>query len=302
MTRLRPSAILWKEGGGYYSERAEKLLSEPVLPDLSRLRDRRVLELFERYGNLSTGSRVLEVGCGCSPWLPCLARQKGCSAVGIDIERFAAELARANLAGAGARGEILCRDAFDLGQNQDLLEKFDLVYSMGVIEHYDDAVERLAVLAKYLQEGGRILTMVPNLQGVNWLLQRLASLERLEMHVIYDRERLSRVHERAGFETIAAGYVGFYDGYLTAVTESTGKLRRRIHRWLCWGSSMFCEAWLRAGRGRAAPELPLIAPHVFYVGRRASHRQAFSGRQGQKKQRLMCKLDFWKFEISCSIL
>lgn len=276
MTQLRPSTTLWKEGGGYYFESPEKLAREPVLPDDRRLRDRRVMELFERYGDLSTGSRVLEVGCGCSPWLPYLARQKGCSVVGIDVERFAAELARANLAGAGARGEILCRDAFDLRQNQDLLEKFNLVYSMGVIEHYQDAVERLAVLAKYLQDGGRILTMVPNLQGVNWLLQRLASRERLEMHVIYDRERLSRAHERAGLETIAAGYIGFYDGYLTAVTESTGKLKRRLHRWLCWGSSMLSEAWLRTGRGRAAPELPWIAPFVFYVGRRALDRQVFS--------------------------
>jgi 2-polyprenyl-6-hydroxyphenyl methylase/3-demethylubiquinone-9 3-methyltransferase len=194
----------------------------------------------------------------------------GCSVVGVDIEPFAAELARTNLAGAGGKGAVLCRDAFDLNENEDLVERFDLVYSMGVIEHYDDPIRRLGVLARYLRPGGRILTTVPNLRAVNWLLQRLADLERLEMHVIYDSKKLARVHEAAGVETIAAGFVGFYDGYLTAAGRSTGRVRRWIHGWLCWASSMCCEAWVHAAGGVATPELSWFAPHVFYVGRRVS--------------------------------
>jgi 2-polyprenyl-6-hydroxyphenyl methylase/3-demethylubiquinone-9 3-methyltransferase len=259
---------LWKEGGGYYGETPEELRKQPILPDLRRLLDRRLLALFERYAKLTVGSRVLEVGCGRSPWLPVLALQLSCSVVGVDIEPFAAELARANLSGAGAKGEILCRDAFDLNENEDLAERFDAVYSRGVLEHFDDPSRRLGVLAKYLRPEGRILTTVPNLRGVNWLLQRLADLERLEMHVIYDSKKLARVHEAAGFETIAAGYVGYYDGYLTATGTSTGRVRRGIHGWLCWASSMCCEAWVRVASGVATPELSWIAPHVFYVGRR----------------------------------
>jgi 2-polyprenyl-6-hydroxyphenyl methylase/3-demethylubiquinone-9 3-methyltransferase len=268
MTKVLSSEALWKEGGGYYTEKPEELQRRPILPDTRRLRDRRILALFRRHGNLGRMSHVLEIGCGKSMWLPCLVREFGCLVAGIDIEPFAAELARANLAGAGVKGEIFCRDAFDADQNHDLLGRFDLIYSMGVMEHFDDAAERLAILARYLKPGGRILTTVPNLQGVNWVLQRFASIERLNMHVVYDTKRLTDIHVRAGFETLAAGYVGFYEGFLSATDRQTTPLRCRIHERLCWASNMAAAAWTRLGGAWLAPEMKWIAPHVFCVGRR----------------------------------
>jgi len=266
MTGVRPSDHVWKEGGGYYSQAPEELRRRPLLPDVGRLRDRRILELFDRHGNLSEGSKVLEVGCGRSRWLPYLARERKLVVAGVDIEPYAAELARANLAGYGAEGEILCRDAFVREQNPDLVGRFDLVYSMGVMEHFDDVSARIEVLSGYLRPGGRILTTVPNLRGMNWALQRLADLETLEMHVIYDPDRLRRVHERAGFRTIASGHAGFLDGYLSSAARARGLVRRRMHGWLCRAAGMGGEAWTRLGRGAVTPEIGWLSPHVFYVG------------------------------------
>ncbi len=263
--RLQASADLWKPGGGYYLETASQLKAKPVLPDLTRLTDRRLRALFE--GHARSGSRVLEIGCGGSAWLPYLGLLMGCTVVGIDIEPFAAELARANLAGAGVQGEILCRDGFDLEANADLARSFDLVYSRGVMEHFADPVRRLRILASYLKSHGRILTTVPNLQGVNWWFQRIADLERLDMHVVYDAGALTRVHEDAGFRTIAAGYVGFYDGWMTASGPGAGRLRQRIHHWLCRVSSLGGAAFERVCPSVLIPELRWMAPHVFYVGR-----------------------------------
>jgi 2-polyprenyl-6-hydroxyphenyl methylase/3-demethylubiquinone-9 3-methyltransferase len=259
---------LWKEDGGYYTEDPEDLQRRPVLPDLKRLRERRIFDLFRLHGNLGRWSEVLEIGCGRSKWLPCLAQHFGCRVTGLDIEPYAAELARANLAGAAVGGKILCRDAFDAGSNEDLVNRFDLIYSMGVMEHFDDAAERLAILSRYLKPGARILTSVPNLQGFNWLLQRYASLERLQMHVVYSAKSLADIHRRAGFETLAAGYAGFYDGFLSAVDRHTAPRRQKLHGWMCWSSNMAAEAWIRTWHGRITPELKWAAPHVFCVCRR----------------------------------
>jgi 2-polyprenyl-3-methyl-5-hydroxy-6-metoxy-1,4-benzoquinol methylase len=263
-----PSDWLWKEGSGYYTDTSEALAMRPVLPDLRKLRDWRLFDLFETHGGLVPGSRVLEVGCGRSPWLPFLARNLDCRIAGIDIEPHAAELARANLKGAGARGEVICGDAFALSGRKDLRASFDLLYSMGVMEHYADVIGRLSILAGYLRPGGRILTTVPNLQGVNWLLQRLGSLQTLRAHVVYDIERLVKVHEAAGFQTIASGYVGFFDGHVTSAAGTSSRLRRNVHRGMCRALGRCSEAWLRLAAGRGTPELNLTAPHVFYVGRR----------------------------------
>lgn len=269
MSKVLPSESLWKESGGYYTEKPEELRRHPLLPDTQRLRDRRVFDLFRNYGNLNSDSRVLEIGCGRSMWLPYIGREFDCRVVGLDIESYAAELARANLTGAGVTGKILCRDAFDVGQNIDLLESFDLIYSMGVMEHFDDASRRLEVLARYLKSGGRILTSVPNLQGVNWFMQRFASLERLNMHVVYDIKRLADIHKQAGLKTVAAGYVGFYDGYVSATDLKTAQFRQRIHEWLSRSSNMSAEAWIRVFRDRFSPEIKWLAPHVYYIGSRS---------------------------------
>jgi 2-polyprenyl-3-methyl-5-hydroxy-6-metoxy-1,4-benzoquinol methylase len=268
MSKLIASDALWKEGGGYYTEKPEDLRRNPLLPDTRRVRDQRILAMFETYGGLQRDSRVLEIGCGKSMWLPCLAREFGCSVSGIDIEPYAAELARANLAGAGMSGNILCRDAFNVGKNRDLLGTFDLIYSMGVMEHFEDASERLALLSNYLKPGGRLITTVPNLQGINWMLQRYASLERLHMHVVYDKKRLAAIHRRADLHVLAADYVGFYDGFVSAPDVSTAPTRRKLHERLCWATNMTAAAWLRASGARFAPELKWFAPHVFCAAQR----------------------------------
>src|SRR4029077_8297122 len=97
----------------------------------------------------------------------------------------AADRPRANLAGAGAAGDIHCGDAFALWRRDGLRGGFDLVYSMGLLEHFADRAARIAEAAHYLKPGGRILTTVPNLQGLNWLLQRIGSLDTLRAHVVH---------------------------------------------------------------------------------------------------------------------
>ncbi|HKY33166.1 MAG TPA: class I SAM-dependent methyltransferase [Candidatus Polarisedimenticolia bacterium] len=264
MPRVEPSDWLWKEGGAYYTAAPEDLLRRPVLPDPMRLRDRRLIDLFDRFGGISPGRRVMELGCGGSPWLPFLAVARGADVTGLELEPHAAELARANLLGAGARGTILCRDAF--ARWPDLEGRFDLVFSMGVMEHFDDVEVRLAAAGRYLRPGGRILTTVPNLQGINWTLQRLGDLRTLRAHVVHGRRSLRAAHEAAGFDTIAAGYSGFYDGFLTSSASST-PARRRVHAALCRLTSLAAAAWIRAGRGALAPEAPWWSAHVFCAGR-----------------------------------
>jgi len=271
MTAVRPSDALWKEGAGYYVESPEQIRRSPLLPDLRHLRDRRILELFDRHGNLAPGRRVLELGCGRSRWLPYLAIHRQCDVSGLDNEAFAAELARANLSGAGAQGRIVCGDAFDLERQKDLAGQFDLVYSMGLLEHFGDVVDRIAALIRYVKPGGRLLTTVPNMRGFNWMMQRLGSREILEMHVVYDRRRLVHVHEAAGLTTLAAGYAGFFDGHLSAAGAGARNIRVRLHGGLSRASSLLAEAWVRAGRGALAPELPWFSPHVYYVGSPAAH-------------------------------
>jgi SAM-dependent methyltransferase len=268
MTKLQAHDWRWKPGAGYYTSRTDELERQPLLPDARDRRDVVIAHLFARFlPPAATAPAVLELGCGASRWLPYLALQHGCRVTGLDYEPAAAELARANLRGAGVEGEVLCRDAFVARGNEDLAGRFDLVYSGGVLEHFADVVSCLAAIRRYLRPGGVILTIVPNLQGINWALQRLGDLNVLQTHVIYNAARLRRRHEEAGFQTLAWGYAGFYNGFVSATSSRTPPWRRRVHRALCRSSNLAAYGWLRLTRERIAPSLAWLSPSLYYVGR-----------------------------------
>lgn len=267
MKTVREHDWRWKADGGYYTNSAVELRDNPLLPDFRKLRDRKFAALFDRFVPAG-GGEVLELGCGASRWLPYLALRKGSRVSGVDYEPSAVDLTVANMRGAGAAGAILCRDAFDAAANADLGGRFDLVYSLGLLEHFDDLVRCLRAVVSYVRPGGLVMTIVPNLQGVNWALQRYGDLRILETHVVYDVDRLRRRHEEAGLATLATGYAGFYDGFVSATAPSTPPRRRRMHHAICRATNMAARAWLLATRERIAPELPWTAPAVYYVGRR----------------------------------
>jgi 2-polyprenyl-3-methyl-5-hydroxy-6-metoxy-1,4-benzoquinol methylase len=263
MDPVGPSEWLWKEGAGYYTHTESDLLAKPTLPNERFVRDRLMMHLFREHGRLTSGSKVLEIGCGGSSWLPYLAQTIGCQPCGIDLEPHAARLAQANLAGAGLSGQIYCRDGFDAEQNKDLWGQFDLVYSLGVIEHLEDVSSKLRVLGRFLKPGGRLISMVPNLQGLNWAMQRFGSVPVLQAHVVYTTRTLKDAHERAGFETLTTSYVGFCDGFLTS-SSGEPRLKKFVHRTACRMLSLGSAAWSRAGL--PTKEWRFIAPLVVYVG------------------------------------
>jgi 2-polyprenyl-6-hydroxyphenyl methylase/3-demethylubiquinone-9 3-methyltransferase len=268
MSTLRAHGWRWRPGGGYYTRSAAELEASPLLPDFRMRRDQDIAALLGRFLPATPDADVLELGCGASRWLPYMARV-GCRVTGIDYESSAATLAEANLRGVGASGTVLCRDAFDPHGNQDLVGRFDLVYSLGLLEHFDDIGGCLREVVRYVRPGGVVVTIVPNLQGLNWLLQRYGDLRTLQTHVIYDVERLRRPHEAAGLATEAAGYAGFYDGFVSAVSPSTPPRRRRLHHTLGRTTNLAAHAWLRLTRGRYAPDLAWTSPVVYYAGRRS---------------------------------
>lgn len=265
---LRPHDWRWQAGGGYYTSRPEDLEQHARLPDFRKRRDVQTAGLFDAFLPRDRTPEVLELGCGASAWLPYLALRKGCRVTGLDYEPSAVELTLANMRGANAAGDVLCRDAFATADNIDLVGRFDMIYSRGLFEHFADVVTCLRAVSPYLRRDGVILTMVPNLQGLNWALQRFGDIRVLETHVIYDVDLLRRRHEEAGFTTLFAGYLGFYDGFVSATAPGISQWRSTVHRTLCLASNLIAHHFARVMRGRALPEWAWLSPCVIYVGRR----------------------------------
>ncbi len=82
---------------------------------------------------LPAGGRVLDVGCGAGVYTA-LLNHHGFDVLGVDQDDAIVGLARKNAEYLRSEAQIEQGDAFDLGNHHG---KFDLAFSLGVVEHFD---------------------------------------------------------------------------------------------------------------------------------------------------------------------
>ncbi len=155
----------------------------------------------------SRPTSALEVGCGDSPWLPYLAREYHLEVAGIDYSERGCELARHRLQQASTRGTVYCRDLFTLSPEET--GTFDLVFSLGVVEHFADLNNVLSRLLRFVRPGGVLFTSVPNLRSLHGLGMWIYQPEVLAKHRVITREELAHTYQRLGLRDIRTGHAGF---------------------------------------------------------------------------------------------
>ena len=100
-----------------------------------------------------TIEKALEVGCGHGIVRQLVERDLGFAVDGCDLNRRALEMA------ANGKGRLFVYDIFD--RNPALLETYDLVLLMDVIEHLDDDLGFLSAALEHLKPGGIVAINVP---------------------------------------------------------------------------------------------------------------------------------------------
>jgi 2-polyprenyl-3-methyl-5-hydroxy-6-metoxy-1,4-benzoquinol methylase len=104
--------------------------------------------------------RIVEVGCGGGRWLARLAAGGNCHAHGVDYSEEGCTQAKSALQSVGAIDAIVITDdAFADAERQP--DAFDLVYSLGFVEHFDSVEVPLRMHMRFARPGGLIFTSVP---------------------------------------------------------------------------------------------------------------------------------------------
>ncbi len=171
-----------------------------------------ILEVIDRFASSSSPLSVLEVGGAPGGYLVHLWRKFGHDVCVLDNSPAGIELSRQNFAMLGVPGRVLERDLF---AGDDLEMKFDLVFSLGLIEHFEDTADIVDAHLSYVKPGGTLILGCPNFRGVNgWLLRRLSpSLLRWHNLDAMDISRWPAFERALGLEVKFRGYVaGFQPG------------------------------------------------------------------------------------------
>jgi len=208
----------------------------------------------------------IELGSGPARWMIYFHKVFGYRVFGCDYSEVSCELARKNLAQAGIAGEIAQADFFKLeGQ-------YDVVFSGGVIEHFDQPDEVLAGFARLVAPGGILITDVPNLGGLCGFYQRRLKPETFETHRLVRLSDIRGWHRALGLEELLATPYGSF-----SLSRLPGApWRSRLVQRLLWrpftllasrGINRLCLTLLRLG---LRVDHPLISPHLLVISRKSS--------------------------------
>lgn len=221
--------------------------------------------LFRRH--VTRGAQICEVGCADSAWIPYFIDQ-GMRVSGIDYsEKGVARLQRA-LERRGLSANLIAADMLDPAARPTAAN--DLVFSLGLVEHFRDPGAILRPMRDLLRDGGVLVTVVPNLLGLWGFLEGRVAPEVLAVHVLYSPPDLDAIHRQAGFEALEpARHFGTFGPLMMNVPS----IERRYPRTYRFGTGCLwlleqAVAWpLGTTLGRRS-ETRLLSSHIVGVYRR----------------------------------
>ncbi|MGQ9733631.1 MAG: class I SAM-dependent methyltransferase [Candidatus Bipolaricaulia bacterium] len=166
------------------------------------------LAVLIRWGRLSPGMRILDIGCGTGRLTIPLQQLTGAEVFGLDLSREMLDQAKRK-AGAEALHWVL-------GDAQALPfpgKSFDFAFMCLVLHHLEDKARALAEMARVLVPGGRGLIWTVSHQQIaaHPLNEFFPSLAELDLKRFPPIATIKALMEAAGFATIQVEPIAFQE-------------------------------------------------------------------------------------------
>jgi len=128
---------------------------------------------------------IIEIGCGGSSYLPYLQKKyKNLQIFGLDKSLKGCKSTNIELNKDSFLGCIICGDIF---QNP-FHNKFDIVFSIGFIEHFDEPLPVLEKHIEFLKPGGILICIIPNFIGFQGSFFKLNMWKKTTKECYYDKD------------------------------------------------------------------------------------------------------------------
>ncbi len=218
---------------------------------------------FKKILGNKKGFSVLEIGCANSIWPIYFYQYFDAKVYGLDYSEVGCERSRAFLKNYNVPGEIFCEDLFN--PCSDLLHKFDLVVSFGVVEHFENTADCLKACAAFVKPGGHLLTLIPNIPGVIGFIQKYVDRAVYDIHVPLTQKKLALAHHAANLNLQTCDY--FMSINLSVVNSGTFSSHpfNKYLRHTLSALSKIC--WMIEKYGIKIPKNKFTSPYIIALAK-----------------------------------
>ena len=179
------------------------------LPSYDSLNQQTSLELLNIITNYSTGDNVLEIGAGDSDFLIYLASKNiNKNYTGMDYSTIGCENLKERSKNFNLKIDVINEDLFT--EKSAHFNQFSMVYSLGVVEHFDDLTNVLNNTKRFCNSDGYHFASIPNMSGIYGLITKLIDKKTYDIHNPHDLNSFIRGHEKANMEIVLADYYGYF--------------------------------------------------------------------------------------------
>lgn len=105
--------------------------------------------------------------------------------------------------------------------------KYDLVFSIGLIEHFENSKEIISIHLKYMAENSHLIILLPNFTGLNGWFQRKFDRANYDKHYIPSMNPtiLKNILDELGLKNTSAGYLGKFGIWLERENQQPSWVR-----------------------------------------------------------------------------
>lgn len=140
-------------------------------------------------------------------------------------------------------------------------EKYDLVLSCGLIEHFKDTKDIIARHLEFLDEKGTLFITLPNFRGVNGWVQKTFDRSNYEKHNIecMNPKLLKKFMEELDLDVIRASYIGKYSVWLENKDQKS-MLTKAFIKSIWYAGKIFTKIF--------PFESKLLSPYILLVAKK----------------------------------
>ena len=214
-------------------------------------------KFFHQHLPKNNNFELLELGCAPGRWLHYFNKEFGYKVSGLESSNVGFGLAKQNLDMLGIKSDIYFGDVLNYKFNK----KFDIIFSMGLVEHFNPPIEIIRKHLELTKPNGYTIIGIPNFKSFFYrFLQYLINRQLLNQHILLSIKDLCIFLNESikDSEVVYLGYIGVLNFYLLGISKKEAFLQRII----CYCQIIF-DKMLRIFSIKK--ETSLFSPYLFLI-------------------------------------